>query len=156
MDKQFIFQTMTPEWVAQLWKQVYEELYLPDPEGYFLTDEDLQRTEQNNKPYRMPIKAETELRDSIAWQTIGQIDDEGYDTCNWQEYTSTEVKRAYKDTLRSYSANQIGQALKLLCEEYGATMRIIHGRTIYRLPKITNREDEDTDHKPARWNGYQG
>ena len=166
MDKQFIFQTMTPEWVAQLWKQVYEKLYLPDPEGYFLTDEDLQRTEQNNKPYRMPIQAETELRDLIDWYKIGTYDadndNEPFD--DFEEYTATDLKKAYYRTLSRYDSRHIGKAMKLLCEEYrplditghGATMRTLHGRTLFNIPRLNNREDEDTDHKPARWNGYQG
>lgn len=156
MDKQFIFQTMTPDWCSQLWRQVYEELYLRNPEGYHMTDEDLRMTEENNAPYREPIKAEIELRDLIAWETIGQTDDEGHELCKWQEYTLTEVKQAYEKSLRLLDGRVIGKALKLLCDEYGATIRTLHGRTIYRLPKITNREDEDTSTRPSRYNGWQG
>ena len=165
MDKQFIFQTMTPEWVAQLWRQVYEKLYLPDPEGYFLTDEELQRTELNNKPYRMPIKAETELRDLIAWELIGtyDADNDNEPFSDFVEYTATDVKKAYKSTLSRYDSRLIGKALKLLCDEYrplditgyGATYRTEHGRAVFTIPRIKNREDEDTSTRPSRYNGWQ-
>ena len=165
MDKQFIFQTMMPEWVAQLWRQVYEELYLPDPEGYFLTDEELQRTELNNKPYRMPIKAETELRDLIEWEKIGtySADADNEPFSDFVEYTATDVKKAYKSTLSRYDSRPIGKALKLLCDEYrplditgyGATYRTVHGRAVFTIPRIKNREDEDTSTRPSRYNGWQ-
>ena len=156
---------MTPEWVAQLWRQVYEELYLPDPEGYFLTDEELQRTELNNKPYRMPIKAETELRDLIAWELIGtyDADNDNEPFSDFVEYTATDVKKAYKSTLSRYDSRLIGKALKLLCDEYrplditghGATYRTEHGRAVFTIPHIKNREDEDTSTRPSRYNGWQ-
>ena len=154
--KEFIYHTMTPEWVAQLWRQVYEELYLPDPESYYMTDEDLRMTEDNNSPFRKTIKAETELRDLIAWAKIGTYDADNNPFEDFEEYSATDVKKAYKSTLSRYSANQIGQALKLLCEEYGASSRLLNGRTLYTIPSITNREDEDTHERPSRYNGWQG
>ena len=162
--KEFIYHTMTPEWCCQLWRQVYEELYLPDPEAYYMAEEALRLTEENNAPFRQPIKAETELRDLIDWYKIGTYDDENEPFDDFAEYTATDIKKAYQRTLSRYDSRIIGKAMKLLCEEYrplditghGATMRTLHGRILFSIPRLNNREDEDTDHKPARWNGYQG
>ena len=149
--KQFIFQTMTPEWTAQLWKQVYEELYLPNPEGYHMTDDDLRRTEENNAPHRVPIKAETELRDLIAWEKIGTYDGDNEPFDDFVEYTATDIKKAYQRTLSRYDSRLLGKAMKLLCDEYsprditghGPTYRILNGRTLYKIPRLNNREDDD-------------
>lgn len=162
--KDFIFHTMTPEWTAQLWRQVYEELYLPNPEGYYMTDEDLRMTEENNAPFRKPIKAETELRDLIAWEMIGSYDADYEPFNDFVEYTATDILQAYCKTLRGYHAKDIGQAMTLLCDEYrtlditghGARKRAIRGRTMYNIPRLKNREDEDTDRRPSRSNGWQG
>ena len=97
---------MTPEWCAQLWRQVYEELYLPDPESYYMTDEDLRMTEDNNSPFRKTIKAETELRDLIAWAKIGTYDADNNPFEDFEEYSATDVKKAYKSTLSRYSATK--------------------------------------------------
>ena len=142
MDKQFIYQTMTPDWCSQLWRQVYEELYLRNPEGYRMTDEDLRITEENNAPYREPIKSEAELRELIAWDTIGQTNADNEEICEWREYKAVDVKRAYEKTLRPFDARVIGRALKLLCEEYGASYREVKRVKIFRIPKLKNREDE--------------
>ena len=149
--KEFIYHTMSPEWTAQLWRQVYDQLYLPNPEGYYMTPDELRQTEENNAPYRMPIKAETELRDLIAWEKIGTYDADNNPFEDFVEYSATDVKKAYKSTLSRYSANQIGQTLKLLCAEYGASSRLLHGRTLYTIPRITNREDDEE--RPV-WKGY--
>lgn len=148
MDKQFIYQTMTPVWCSQLWRQVYEELYLRNPEGYRMTDEDLRMTEENNAPYREPIKSEAELRELIAWDTIGQTNADNEEICEWREYKAVDVKRAYEKTLRPFDARVIGRALKLLCEEYGASYREVKRVKIFRIPKLKNREDEDSQHPP--------
>ena len=162
--KEFIYHTMTPEWTAQLWRQVYDQLYLPNPEGYYMTDDELRQTEENNAPYRMPIKAETELRDLIAWEKIGTYDADNNPFEDFVEYTATDIKKAYQRTLSKHDSRPIGKALKLLCDEYrpfditgrGARYRIVHGRAVFTIPRITNREDEDTSTRPSRYNGWQG
>lgn len=34
LDKEFIYNKMTPEWTMKLWREVYETLYLPNPKGF--------------------------------------------------------------------------------------------------------------------------
>ena len=41
-------QALDEEWFKQLWKQVYEELYLPNPEGFY-SSEDKADTVSNSR-----------------------------------------------------------------------------------------------------------
>ena len=109
-------------------------------------------TEENNTPYREPIKSEAELRELIAWDTIGQTNADNEEICEWREYKAVDVKRAYEKTVRPFDARVIGRALKLLCEEYGASYREVKRVKIFRIPKLKNREDEDTS--PRRSPSY--
>ena len=142
MDKDFILNDMTPEWCAQLWRQVYDQLYMPNPAGYFLTDKEQAYSEKSNEEFRVPLKAETELRDLIDFEECYKIDPADGTPCKvfiW--YTASEVKRLLK--LKMYSANQIGEALKYLCTVYPHCKRKrVKGKTTYLLPPIPEPNDD--------------
>lgn len=58
---------LTPEWVAQLWRQIYEQYYLPDPEGYRLTEDEKAELQRRNRKYNKTIPGEIELMDNLDW-----------------------------------------------------------------------------------------
>ena len=137
IDKDYLYSTMfQPEWARQLWRQVYDELYTANPEGYHLTADELAFSEKNNEPFRVPLKAETELLDLIDFEECYKEGPDGTKPGKvfvW--YTASEVKERLK--LKMYSANQIGEALKYLCTVHPyCERRISRGRTQYLLPPI--------------------
>lgn len=141
IDKQFIYEGMTPEWCTQLWQQVYQELYLPSRAGFYLTDDERAYAEKANEAFNVPLIAETELLDLIDWEECYKIDPADGTPCKvFQWYTASEVKAMLK--LNRYSAEQIGAALKALCERYPYTDRKrSHGRTNYLLPPVKEIRD---------------
>lgn len=129
IDKDYLYSTMfQPEWARQLWRQVYEQLYLPNPEGYYLTDEEQAYNEKNTQQFRKPLKAQTELEDLIDFEECYKPEPAGF---GW--YSASQIKERLN--LRMYSANQIGQALKYLCTLHPhCESRILHGKKQYYLP----------------------
>ena len=141
IDLDFILHSMTPEWCAHLWRQVYEQYYMPNPAGYFLTKEEQAYSEKSNEEFRVPLKAETELRDLINFEDCYLVDDNGYPINAFAWYTASEVKSRLK--LRMYSANQIGEALKYLCIVHPHCERSrSHGKTKYFLPAIAELDED--------------
>lgn len=55
-------------WITQLWRQVYEELYLPNPAGFRLTKEEQTTLLQNNEVYSKNLSGEIELLDKLNWE----------------------------------------------------------------------------------------
>ena len=141
MKLDFILHSMSPEWCAQLWRQVYDQCYTPNPAGYFLTKEEQAYSEKSNEEFRVPLKAETELRDLINFEDCYLVDDNGYPINAFAWYTASEVKSRLK--LRMYSANQIGEALKYLCTVHPHCERSrSHGKTKYFLPAIAELDED--------------
>ena len=52
-------------WLQQLWAQVYETLYLPNPQGFRLTDEERKRLEKHNEQFNKPLAGELEIKDGL-------------------------------------------------------------------------------------------
>lgn len=137
IDKDYLYSTMFQQaWAMQLWRQVYEQLYLPNPEGYHLTPDELAFNEKSNEPFRVPLKAETELRDNIDFEECYKSEPEGF---SW--YTASDIKERLN--LRMYSANQIGEALKYLCTVHPhCEHRRVRGKTQYLLPPVPDINDD--------------
>ncbi len=135
IDKAFLYGNMTPEWVALLWRQVYETLYLPNRKGYFLTDEERAYIEQENEAYTVMLDGESELRDCLQWET---------DTGAWQWTTLAQLERR-SPYLRDkrFPAYKLGRALTKILQwvadkEEGSISdfkKVIHGRAVYRIPQ---------------------
>lgn len=103
IDKDFIFNKMTSEWTQQLWRQVYETLYKANgKKGFYLTDEEREYSENANKEFQVPLKAEIELYDLLNWQA---------DASQWRWWSITELKLSSK-ALERYDAAQIGKVIK--------------------------------------------
>ena len=96
--------SLNREWFCQLWRQVYEELYLPDPQGFHLTDEERARLEQDNTKYSKPMPGEIEIMDTYDWEA-------SIETWKWK--STTDVIR---DIGKNITTSQIGRALQKLMD----------------------------------------
>ena len=124
IDKHFIFEVMTPEWVAQLWRQVYDLYYLRAPEGYYLDAEELAFLERHNAAFRDMLPAETELRDGVDWEDTGTLD--------WRK--ASDVMRMLK--LERYGAKKVSKALQAIIKEYPhCKYSNTRDRSLFLMPK---------------------
>lgn len=93
-------------WFRQMWAQVYTELYLPNPQGFRLTEEERVKLQADNEKYNKPLPGETEILDKLAWDSpMGQ----------WEWYTSTDVRDNLM--LKPLTPVQIGKVLRKLAEK---------------------------------------
>lgn len=93
-------------WIQQMWAQVYTELYLPNPQGFRLTEEERVKLQADNEKYNKPLPGETEILDKLAWDSP---------TYQWEWYTVTEVRDNLM--LKPLTTSQIGKVLKKLKEK---------------------------------------
>ena len=144
IDKNFVYNVMTPDWCAQLWKQVYEWLYLRNGrKGFYLTDEELAFIEASNTAFTVMLDGESELLDSLAWES-------DIDTWHWTTIKELETRCLYLKDKR-YNPKKIGRALTRILSDIatrrGTTIdafkRILHGRFVFKLPTVRNVEYED-------------
>ena len=144
IDKNFLYNVMTPEWCTQLWRQVYETLYLQKGrKGFFLTDEERAFVEDSNEKFTVPLDGETELRDSLEWES-------DIDTWSWTTIKELEERCTYLKEKRIKPRN-IGRAIMKILEPITASRgvtqddnfkRLVNGRTQYYLPRV-KKEDFD-------------
>lgn len=96
---------LTPEWLAQLWAQVYQQYYLKNPQGFRLTDAERERLTDANDRYSKALPFETEVLDRLDWDL--PVD-------RWEWFRISELK----SYLPAYNAQaeQIGRVVKKLAE----------------------------------------
>lgn len=137
IDKVFIYKVMTPQWAVQLWRQVYETLYLPNPKGFYLTDEEREFAEMINERFTIEIEGESELRDSLRW-TDDNLPIEEYSN-GWTWKTLSALKDSVPSLKEERTKSpKLGLAIMRIIRSFGLEpedfKRRIHGRTEYRLP----------------------
>ena len=135
IDKAFIYGTMTPQWCAQLWKQVYTMLYLPNRKGFYLTDNERAFIEAENEKFTVMLEGESEILDCLDWNC---------DSWGWTTIRELEFRCSYLKDKR-IDARKIGRAATKIVsriatregkpiEEY---RHCAHGLTEYWLPTKT-------------------
>lgn len=114
------------EWAIQLWRQVYETLYLPHPQGFRLT-----RTEQNqlrvrDEAYVKPMAGEIEVLDKLDF-------DAPKSKWVWRRVSDfTEAIGA-----KSIGSVKIGKVLSKLKKKYSRIeVKTSNGRKKYLLPPL--------------------
>ena len=129
IDKPFLYEHMTPEWCAQLWRQVYDTLYVANGrKGFYLTDEEKAYSEKSNEDFSAPIPYETEFLDLLDWDSDPELWHEGY--------TATEVLNMCGYSTGRGDATKAGRALAKLCKRFtGEEGKRSNGRTTYRVPE---------------------
>ena len=115
------------EWFKQLWTQVYTQLYLPNPQGFRLTEEERARLQSDNERYNKPLPGETEILDKLEWDSPAS---------RWKWFTVTQVRDGLN--LKPLSTSQVGKALKKLsdCNER-IQVKATHNVKRYLLPPMS-------------------
>ena len=142
IDKHFVYNVMTPNWCAQLWRQVYESLYIRNGrKGFYLNNEELAFIEASNNNFTVMLDGESELLDGLEWES-------DIDTWKWTTIKTLESRCLYLKE-KKINAHKIGRALTKILSKIatsrGTTVdeykRLVHGRTQYWLPGIHRDED---------------
>ena len=142
INKQFLYNDMTPEWCAQLWRQVYETLYLhKGRKGFYLTDDERAFVEENNSKFTVPLDGETELRDSLTWESDISL-------WNWTTIKELEESCPYLKDKRIKPRNLGRAIMKILAPIIASKSespddkfrRLVNGRTQYYLPRVKVKE----------------
>ena len=75
-------EAINEDWMKQLWRQVYEELYLPKPQGFRLTREESKKLQKDNNAYAKSLQGEIEVMDRLdfnaptnrwSWQKVSKV-----------------------------------------------------------------------------------
>ncbi len=114
------------EWFVQLWAQVYTQLYLPDPQGFRLTDSEREKLQADNERYNKPLPGEIEILDKLEWDSPAD---------RWKWYKVTQIRDQL--SLKPLSTAQVGKALKKLsdCNER-IQVKNAHNNKLYLLPPM--------------------
>ena len=111
-------------WLQQLWAQVYETLYLPNPQGFRLTDDERKRLEKHNEQFNKLLTGELEIKDLLLW-------DAPVDHWGWRK-TGELISLL---NLRYVTPAQIGRVLTRLMEQDDRIrMKTPHNVRYYFLP----------------------
>ena len=115
------------EWFVQLWAQVYTQLYLPNPQGFRLTDSERAKLQADNERYNKPLPGETEILDKLEWNSPES---------RWQWFTVTQVREQLN--LKPLTTAQIGKALKKIADSNERVqVKNAHNKKLYRLPPMS-------------------
>ena len=136
IDRVFIYETMTPEWCAQLWRQVYEELYLElGRTAFYLAPDERAYAEKGNDNFTVPLEGELELLDALDWAA---------DYTEWEYYSLSDLKAAIRG-LERVDIRKLGRAVTKVLSSRGYNIdnsrRLLHGRTEYFLPRRMPQHD---------------
>ena len=117
---------LSEEWIVQLWAQVYEKLYKPNPQGFRLTEQERAKLQSDNERYNKPLPGETEILDKLEWSSPAD---------RWQWFTVTQVRDGLN--LKPLTTSQVGKALKKLsdCNER-IQVKSTHNVKRYLLPPM--------------------
>ena len=119
-------------WLRQLWRQVYDVLYLPSPQGFRLTEDERAWLQKNNEQYEKPLPGEMEILEKLHW-------DVPVEHWNWKK-TSEVISDL---NLRSINPSQAGKALtKIRDRDDRVKLKLVHNARHYLLPPMYDPRDE--------------
>ena len=136
IDRDFLYNVMTPDWCIQLWRQVYEEFYLAKGRNwYFLSIEEKAFSENYNENFTVPLEGENELRDKLAWYADDKPIEEY--ALSWTWITLTALKKRITE-IEKIDTRKISKAITRIIRSLGLNpddfKRRVHGRSEYKLP----------------------
>ena len=128
IDKDFVYSHMTPEWCSQLWRQVYETLYLEcGRKAFYLADHERAFVEKANDKFTRPLDAELELMDIFEWGAP-------YDKWEYRRLSDLLLDKR----LMRFSTYKLSRAVRKILTKRNIPLeehtRLVHGRTEYFLP----------------------
>lgn len=117
--------SLTKDDIWQLWRQIYEQYYLPDPQGFRLTDEEREALESRNSNFETAMPGEIELMDQLDF--LRPYSD-------WKYYTISDLQKRFNLYTVS-TASQLGKVLaKIAREKPEVLTKNISGTKMYFLP----------------------
>ena len=120
------------DWLRQLWAQVYMSLFLPDPQGFRLTDEERERLQKENEQYSKALPGEIEIMEKLHWEIP-------VDQWNWKKTTDL----IFDLSLRAVTASQVGKVLsKLMSRDARIQVKSPHNVKQYLVPPCWIRDFE--------------
>ena len=112
-------------WFQQMWAQVYTELYLPNPQGFRLTEEERIKLQADNEKYNKPLPGETEILDKLAWES----------PLSWWKWTT--MTDLIENLGLKQSASQVGKVLTKLAEkDKRIQSKTPNNKKLYFLPPM--------------------
>lgn len=123
IDKQKLF-SLSPEWVAQLWYQVYA-MYRQNRDGFRLTDEELEALQNANHEFEQPLPYEEEISLLLDWVEPKRL---------WGWFSAAEVAKLLPGVA---DARKVGKALARIIEAHPTptkSTRTLHGTKQYFIP----------------------
>lgn len=128
IDKKRLF-SLPKEWIDQVWYQVYH-LYLNDPDGFRLTDEEMNNLQEDNREFEQPLPYELELLDRL---------DFSMPTEQWEWWSAAQLAERVGGRA---DARQVGRAtkkiVKIHIQEVKRPIKMKDGITLYFLPLRRN------------------
>lgn len=136
IDRDFLYNKMTPDWCAQLWRQVYEEFYLAKGRiWYFLSTEEKAFSEKSNEQYTVPLEGEIELREILAWDIESKPLEAYAESWAWITLTTLKERSTKFDKI---DTRKLCKAIPRIVRSLGLNpdkfKRRVNGRTEYKLP----------------------
>ena len=117
---------LSADWLKQLWRQVYEQLYLPDPQGFRLTKEEREKLQALNGQYEKTLPGEIEITDRLNFDAPEKM---------WKWHKVSELMSGAG--IRGITAVQTGRVLaKLAKNDDRIQMKNHHNVKLYRLPPL--------------------
>lgn len=118
--------SLSKEWVKQLWAQVYEQYYLKDAQGFRLTRAERMELEQRNERFSKPLAGELEIMDAFNWETPIE---------HWQWLRVRDVQNVMKNC--RLTTVQAGKALsRIATRDERIQVKNVHNVKQYLLPKV--------------------
>ena len=112
------------EWLYQLWAQVYNTLYLPNPQGFRLTREELKQLEEDNQEFYVPVSGEIDIMDKLCWDLPVE---------EWEYVLVSDLAKR----IGGMNTIQAGKLLAKLSEhDSRITVKTVHNKKRYLLPPM--------------------
>lgn len=116
------------EWIVQLRRQIYEQRYLVDVQGFRLTPEERRNLVERNNRFEKPMVGETEILDHLDFNAPVE---------KWKWYKVSSV--IYWTDIKFTNSVQIGKVLaKIARNNDNVKCKNIHNIKYYYLPLTTS------------------
>lgn len=120
------------EWLYQLWAQVYNTLYLPNPQGFRLTREELRQLEEDNQEFYVPVSGEIDIMDKLCWELPVE---------EWEYVLVSDLAKR----VGGMNSIQAGKLLAKLSEhDSRIKLKTVHNKKRYLLPPMNRSEAQFT------------
>ena len=121
--------SLSKEWLYQLWAQVYQERYLPNPQGFRLTRSEEKQLQEDNLEFLMPMAGEIEMLEALNWDApIGQ----------WRYIQAGQLKKM----IDGVNSSQVGKIVRRIQKrDHRIKIKNAHNHIIqFLLPPMVNSE----------------